>query len=89
MLGIGIIGYLIFIWALAQSIWLSLRWLNRTINPPLPPRPRFEWQLELIPSSYFAELAEQEIIAIMSKQAHDEICAIEDARVFAKLDAAK
>jgi hypothetical protein len=78
-----IIGYLIFIWALTQSLWLAIRWFNRAINPgPI------QFDLRWTPSTWFAEYAEREIVAVMNKRALEDIQAIEDAEFLASLSLA-
>ena len=96
-----VLGYLIFIWALAQVFWLFIVKLNRTLNPK-PIYVRY-YELPLYVSwksieQYIKELrrrqrifrrqAEIDIVNAASKRAHEDLCAEEDAKVFAALDAA-
>jgi len=75
-----IIGYIIFVWAFTQSIWLSFRWLNRTVNPP-----RRVFHFILADPLEFREIAEKEIMNLLNRIACEEIQAIEDAKVFQAL----
>lgn len=94
-----VIGYLIFIWALAQASWMLIVKLNRTLNPKPVYIYRYELPLYISWKSlakYINEhkrrqriwrrQAEKDIVDALSKRAHDDLCAIEDAEVFAALD---
>lgn len=80
----GFIGSLIIIWALAQSLWLGLRKLNRTINPePSRTIPTFEIDLvDISECKICHEFVEKDIMTILAKKAHNDICVIEDAGIF-------
>lgn len=94
-----VLGYLIFIWALVQASWMLIIKLNRTLNPE-PVYIRW-YELPLYVSwksiekyikeqkrrqSIWRRQAEKDIVDALSKRAHDDLCAIEDAEVFAALD---
>lgn len=96
-----VLGYLIFIWALAQASWMLIVKLNRTLNPK--PIYIHEYELPLYVSwksieQYINALkerarrwrrqAEIDIMEAASRRALEDIQAAEDARVFAALDSA-
>ena len=103
-----ILGYLIFIWALAQASWMLIVKLNRTLNPE-PVYIRYyelplyiSWksltryvkararEIRLIKKRQRmwrrqAEIDVMNALNALSQQAHDDLCAAEDAEVFAAL----
>ncbi|MHA2427177.1 MAG: hypothetical protein ACXADB_04005 [Candidatus Hermodarchaeia archaeon] len=96
-----VLGYLIFIWALAQTSWMLIVKLNRTLNPK-PVYIRY-YELPLCISwksiaRYINAIkerqrrwrlqAERDIIEAASRRALEDIQAAEDAEVFAALNSA-